>query len=100
MVTMPPNTMIMSMASRRPYSHTCSETFLAAIREALSSKAGSDNILAAMAKPLELEFPEDKEMREFVRTNLFVVAKLMLEGHKEIWISRTLSHGLRICIDG
>ncbi len=92
--------MIMRLAHPRPYSHTCSRAFLDAIKEAIATQAGSENILASLAKHLDLEFPEDVEMREFVRTNLFVVAKLILEGHKEIWISRTLSHGLRVCVDG
>jgi hypothetical protein len=91
--------MIMRLQHPRPYSHTCSEAFLTAIKQAIATQAGSKNILAFMAKPLELEFPEDLEMLEFARKYLFQIAKLILEGHKEIWISRTLSHGLRICID-
>ena len=92
--------MIMRLAHPQPYSHTCSRAFLDAVKEAIATQAGSENILASLVKHLDLEFPEDVEMREFARKYLFQIAKLLLEGHREIWISRTLSHGLRICVDG
>ena len=91
--------MIMLPAPPRPYTHTLSDAFMAMVKRALLEIASSADKVRFLEEPLKAEFPDDPEMRAFAKKNIFVIAKLLCEGHTTIWINRSLSHGLEIYVD-
>jgi len=76
--------------------HVFSEAFLNELRRAVMSRAGDEQMLGALTDAVVLEFPEDFEMRHFVKKNLYDLAKLACELPGGIGVRRNPGGGMEI----
>jgi hypothetical protein len=91
--------MIMHLRPAPSRTHTVSDTFIEAVKNTVMTQAAIKDFIASLIGPLEVEFPEDIQMRRFAHKNVLQIAKLILEGQTTIWIRWSSKVGMGIYVD-